>query len=41
MNVYSDIVTIRSGDGVEMRVLDTTVRKLDAVTGPRPDGAGE
>jgi len=30
MNVYSNIVTIRSADGVEMRVLDTTVRKLPA-----------
>jgi hypothetical protein len=29
MNVYSNILTIRSRDGVEMRVLDTTVRKLD------------
>jgi len=28
MNVYSNIVTIRSVDGVELRVLDTTVRKL-------------
>jgi hypothetical protein len=31
MNVYSRILTIRSRDGVEMRVLDTTVRRL-----PRP-----
>jgi hypothetical protein len=29
MNVYSDILTIRSRDGVEMRVLDTVVRKLE------------
>jgi hypothetical protein len=29
MNVYSNILTIRSDDGVEMRVLDTVVRKLD------------
>lgn len=28
LNVYSDIVTIRSEEGVELRVLDTTVRKL-------------
>ena len=29
MNVYSSIITIRSADGVEMKVLDTTVRALD------------
>ncbi len=29
MNVYSNILTIRSDDGVELRVLDTVVRKLD------------
>jgi hypothetical protein len=28
MNVYSAILTIRSRDGVQMRVLDTTVRRL-------------
>jgi hypothetical protein len=28
MNVYSRILTIRSRDGVELRVLDTTVRRL-------------
>lgn len=28
MNVYSRILTIRSRDGVEMRVLDTAVRRL-------------
>jgi hypothetical protein len=28
MNVYSFIVTIRSEDGVQMKVLDTTIRKL-------------
>ena len=28
LNVYSNIVTIRSADGLELRVLDTTVRKL-------------
>jgi len=28
MNIYSRILTIRSRDGVEMRVLDTTVRRL-------------
>lgn len=33
MNVYSRILTIRSGDGVEMRVLDTTVRRLEAADG--------
>jgi hypothetical protein len=37
MNVYSNIVTIRSAEGVEMKVLDTTVRKLEAGTGPRPE----
>jgi len=30
MNIYSNIVTIRSEEGVEMRVLDTTIRKLAA-----------
>jgi len=29
MNVYSNILTIRSDAGVEIRVLDTVVRKLD------------
>jgi len=29
MNVYSDILTIRSKDGLEMRVLDTTVRRVE------------
>ncbi len=28
MNVYSNIVTIRSDSGVELEVLDTTVRKV-------------
>lgn len=28
MNVYSRILTIRSRDGIQMRVLDTTVRRL-------------
>jgi hypothetical protein len=28
MNIYSRILTIRSRDGVELRVLDTTVRRL-------------
>jgi hypothetical protein len=28
MNIYSRILTIRSRDGMEMRVLDTTVRRL-------------
>jgi hypothetical protein len=37
MNVYSNIVTIRSEDGVEMKVLDTTVRKVDAAATPRPE----
>ena len=32
LNVYSNIVTIRSAEGVELRVLDTAVRKL-----PRKD----
>jgi len=32
MNVYSRILTIRSRDGVEMRVLDTTVRRLTQPT---------
>jgi hypothetical protein len=30
MNVYSRILTIRSAAGMEMRVLDTTVRKLES-----------
>ncbi len=29
MNVYSDIITIRSADGLELKVLDTSVRKID------------
>ncbi len=29
LNVYSKIITIRSNEGVELRVLDTSVRKLD------------
>jgi len=29
MNVYSNILTIRSKDGLEMRVLDTAVRKVE------------
>ena len=29
MNVYSNILTIRSKDGVEMRILDTAVRKVE------------
>jgi len=32
MNVYSRILTIRSRDGVELRVLDTTVRRLPQPT---------
>jgi hypothetical protein len=32
MNVYSNILTIRSDAGVEIRVLDTVVRKLDPPT---------
>ena len=32
MNVYSNIITIRSSDGVEMRVLDSSVRKLEQET---------
>lgn len=32
MNVYSRILTIRSRDGVEMRVLDTSVRRLPRST---------
>jgi hypothetical protein len=28
MNVYSRILTIRARDGMEMRVLDTTVRRV-------------
>ena len=31
MNVYSRVLTIRSADGVELRVLDTTVRRLEKV----------
>ena len=37
MNVYSNILTIRSESGVEMRVLDTVVRKLDPVAPPADD----
>ena len=37
MNVYSNIITIRSDDGVEMKVLDTTVRKVGASLEPRPE----
>ena len=37
MNVYSNIVTIRSEDGVELKVLDTTVRKVTAGLVPRPE----
>ena len=37
LKVYSNIVTIRSTDGVEMKVLDTTVRKLAPGAGPRPE----
>lgn len=32
MNIYSRILTIRSRDGVELRVLDTTVRRLPQPT---------
>jgi hypothetical protein len=28
MNVYSRVLTIRARDGMEMRVLDTTVRRV-------------
>jgi len=28
-SVYSDIITIRSPEGVELRVLDTAVRKVE------------
>lgn len=38
LNVYSNIVTIRSPEGVEMRVLDTTVRKLPPSGAPAPKG---
>lgn len=34
MNVYSNILTIRSPAGVEMRVLDSAVRKLDPPKAP-------
>lgn len=37
MNVYSNIITIRSDEGVEMKVLDTTVRKVGANMEPRPE----
>jgi len=40
MNVYSNILTIRSDDGVEMRVLDTVVRKLDPPAAPAETAAG-
>ena len=35
MNVYSNIVTIRSDSGVELEVLDTTVRRVP----PRQQGS--
>ena len=38
MNVYSDIVTIRSREGVEMRVLDTSVRTVDEQEPPDERG---
>lgn len=34
LNVYSNIVTIRSPEGMELRVLDTTVRKLPPTGAP-------
>ena len=34
LNVYSNIVTIRSPDGMDLRVLDTTVRKLPPTSAP-------
>ena len=37
MNVYSNIVTIRSEDGVQMKVLDTTVRKVTSNLVPKPE----
>ena len=37
MNVYSYIVTIRSEDGMVMKVLDTTIRTLSPVTAPRTE----
>jgi hypothetical protein len=37
MNVYSDILTLRSGDGSELRVLDTTVRKVEAAAAPKTE----
>lgn len=33
INVYSRLLTIRSREGVEMKVLDTTVRRLPAAVG--------
>jgi hypothetical protein len=32
LNVYSNILTIRSSDGVELRVLDTSVRRVERRT---------
>jgi len=37
MNVYSNILTIRSREGVEMRVLDTVVRKLEPEAAKKPE----
>ncbi|MFP6627073.1 MAG: hypothetical protein VCA74_08485 [Deltaproteobacteria bacterium] len=35
MNIYSNILTIRSSAGVELRILDTAVRKVtDKITEP-------
>ncbi len=30
LNVYSDIITVRSNDGIELRLLETSVRVLEA-----------
>ena len=37
LNVYSNVVTIRSHEGVEMKVLDTTIRKVGTGSGPREE----
>ncbi len=39
MNIYSNIITIRSPEGVELKVLDTTVRKIEDAEAPREDAA--
>ena len=41
MNVYSNILTIRSEEGMELRVLDTVVRKLDPPVETDPESGAD